>query len=282
MLGLVALLLAVVVWSVAIEPRFILSEQEEVAEIPHLPEGWEGASVGVLADLQIGMWWDNVGMAERAVDALVDRRPDVVLLLGDFVYDKADTVEEVDTTIEVIRPLTDAGIATFAVLGNHDHHSGAAELLRERLPGIGVEVLHNESTTIERDGDALHIAGIGAARPDAARPDAAVDGIPDDEARIVMMHNPASFEGLPADSAPLAVAGHTHGGQIRLPFLPEWSYLGLVEDHPVRTDGWIDGYGAPGNELFVNRGIGMSLIPARLNCSPAITVFELRRSSAGR
>ena len=96
-----------------------------------------------------------------------------------------------------------------------------------------------------------------------------------------MMHNPATFAKLEPASAPLAVAGHTHGGQIRVPFLPEWSYLRLFQDDVVHTDGWIEGYGAGGNELFVNRGIGMSVLPIRINCSPAVSVFELHRGEPG-
>ena len=233
--------------------------------------------VGVNSDPQIGLRWGNVGMARKAVEALVEHQPDVVLVLGDLVYDGADvTTEAAATAVDVLRPLTESGITTFGVLGNHDYMAGGAELLLERLPAVGIEVLRNEAVTLERDGEPMHLAGIGPARPGLSRPDDAIDGIPADEPRVVMTHNPESFDGLAAGTAPLAVAGHTHGGQMRVPFLPGWSYLRFVEDAEVNTDGWIDGYGAPGNRLFVNRGIGMSVIPARLNASPAITIFELR------
>ena len=265
-----------VVWSVGIEPRFILEEQEEVAFVPELTEAWEGAEIGVISDFQVGMWWGNVGMAERAVEELVERDPAAVLILGDFVYGKADTVDDVDGAIDVVRPLAQADIPTFAVFGNHDHATGAALLLRDSLEEIGVEVLENEAVALERNGEPLHVAGIAPPVSGDAHPEAAVESIPVDEARVVMMHNPATFDDLPAGSAPLAVAGHTHGGQFRVPFLPEWSFLSLLRDDPVHVDGWIDGYGADGNDLFVNRGIGMSMIPARFNCSPAITIFELR------
>lgn len=269
-----------VVWSVGIEPRLILEEQEEIAYVPELTEAWDGAEIGVISDLQVGMWWGNVGMAERAVDELVERDPDAVLILGDFVYGQADTADDVDRAVDVVRPLADADIPTFAVFGNHDHATGAVPLLRDRLEEIGVQVLEDEAVTLRRDGEPLHIAGIAPPVSGEVHPEAAVDGIPDDEARVVMMHNPATFDELPAGSAPLAVAGHTHGGQFRVPFLPEWSFLGLLKDDPVHVDGWIDGYGAEGNHLFVNRGIGMSIIPARFNCSPAITIFQLRSRQA--
>ena len=88
-----------------------------------------------------------------------------------------------------------------------------------------------------------------------------------------MMHNPNSFEAFPAGSAPLAVAGHTHGGQVRLPGTPEWSWLTFVKEDEVHADGWIDGYGSPHNRLYVNRGIGFSGVPLRINCMPEVSLF---------
>ncbi len=76
------------------------------------------------------------------------------------------------------------------------------------------------------------------------------------------------------------MAGHTHGGQVRIPFLPEWSWLTYAVEDEVHADGWIDGYGAPGNRLYVNRGIGFGTAPIRVNCPPEVTVFTLR--PAGR
>lgn len=91
-----------------------------------------------------------------------------------------------------------------------------------------------------------------------------------------MMHNPDTFGRLPPSSAPLAVAGHTHGGQIRIPFTPEWSWITFKSEDEVHADGWIDDYGAPGNRLYVNRGIGFSVVPIRINAPPEITMFTLR------
>ncbi|HEV2123950.1 MAG TPA: metallophosphoesterase, partial [Chloroflexota bacterium] len=103
----------------------------------------------------------------------------------------------------------------------------------------------------------------------------AVRNLATDAPRIILMHHPESFAELPAGTAPLAFAGHTHGGQVRVPFKPDWSGA-IITGSEVRRDGWIDGYGEPGNRLYVNRGIGMSLAPIRLFCRPAVTFFTLR------
>ncbi len=93
-----------------------------------------------------------------------------------------------------------------------------------------------------------------------------------------MLHNPTSFPRLPAGSAPLALAGHTHCGQIALPGSPRWSYLGLNEEEAVVADGYAPAdYGADGNELFVTCGIGFSLVPVRINAPPQLVLVELAR-----
>lgn len=277
--------LAVVVllggYGTAIEPRLILDVDRQEAPIPGLPESWEGRRVGLIADLQIGLWWDNVGMARRAVARLVEEQPAAALLAGDFVYGGDDVDDNVTTAVDVVAPLPAAGIPTYAVLGNHDYTAGAAEQLRARLTEAGITVLHNEAIALPSGaadgGRALHLAGVGPPLPGEARPRAALRQLPPRAPRIVLIHNPASFAELPPNSAPLAVAGHTHGGQIRVPFAPNWSYLSLVEPGPVHVDGWIEDFGAQGNRLYVNRGIGMSHLPLRINCPPQLTVLTLHR-----
>ncbi len=91
------------------------------------------------------------------------------------------------------------------------------------------------------------------------------------------MHNPSSFPRLRAGAAPFAVAGHTYGGQVKLPLLGKGSWISLVKGMNFPVAGWSEGYGQAGNRLYVNRGIGFSLLPIRINCPPELTLFTLRR-----
>jgi hypothetical protein len=273
-------LLLVVVYGVAVEPRMFLDVREETAVVPGLPEAWEGQRVAMLSDLQIGLWLDNPGMVRRAVDEAIDRAPAVALIGGDLIYGEADATTDARVAVELLRPLVEAGIPTVAVLGNHDYDAEAVPVLVDELRAAGVGVLRNEALPLtpptgEAPDATVWVVGIGPHLPDRDRPGEALAEVPDGAPRIVMMHNPATFEALSARSAPFGVAGHTHGGQLRIPFTPEWSYLSLVQGGPEAVDGWIDGYGAEGNRLYVNRGIGMSLIPMRINAAPELTVFEL-------
>lgn len=273
------LLVAALVWGVAIEPRLI-DRQELDVDLPRLPRSWDGAEVAFLSDFQVGLVLDNAGTIRRMVAQVVDERPDLVLLGGDFVYsDSPEIAVQVAEVVELFRPLTEAGLTTYAVLGNHDVEQDAGGLLQRELAATGIRVLSNEAVALPAPGGAaeppLHLVGIAPHRPGRDRPAEAVGAVPEEAARLVLMHNPDSFPALPEGTAPLALAGHTHGGQARVPFIPEWSYLALTQGGEVTADGWIHGYGEPGNQLYVNRGVGMSVVPIRLFCPPELTVLTL-------
>ncbi len=299
-LGLGVLLVTLLTWGL-LEPRF-LDQKHVEADIPDLPAAWQGATVVQLSDWQVGMWLDNPGTVAQAIQAIDPERADMVVLTGDFVYGREeDPGDDYEFLARMGRRLEEAGIPTYAVLGNHDYRKiereapediGRARQVRRALTNGGVEMLHNEAVALEPPGDAdstgpsLHLVGIGSRSVDMAHPERALAQVPDDAPRLVIMHHPDTFARLPAQSAPLALAGHTHGGQIRLPGLPHWSWLTYGKPDTVHADGFIPDYGAAGNQLYVNRGIGMSLIPLRINCMPEMTLITLQpgasRSSEDR
>ncbi len=281
---LLLVVLGLITYAVAVEPRLMLDVRRTSAPLPAEDHGWDGAVVAVLGDQQTGMWLDNDGMVERAVREAIEAKPDVVLLAGDFIYHGDSST--VDEAVELARPLGESGIPTFAVLGNHDYSMDkeksspdmalAAEL-HEGLEAIGIEVLENESEVLTRNGDALHVVGIGSNWAGLDDPEKALASVPEGEARVVLMHNPASWRKLPVDSTPAAFAGHTHGGQLRIPLLPSTSWIHIAYEREVIADGWVaeEDMVAPGNYIYVNRGIGFSAVPARFNCAPELTLATL-------
>lgn len=289
---LVSILVVLLLWGVLVEPRLVDTE-EETARIPGLPDSWSGARVAVVADYQVGMWWSNTGTMRRITERIVEERPAAVLLAGDFVYKAGpDPRAEIDEVVEILRPLVAAGIPTFAVLGNHDYSLNKeddprdveqARRVERALEAAGIAVLGNESARLERrgsagePGEALHLVGIGSEWAGEADPAAALRGVPEGAPRIVFMHNPESFTRLPAGTAPLAIAGHTHGGQVRIPGTPTWSWLRITAPGEAHADGWIrdPDFGAAGNRLYVNRGVGFSTVPIRINCRPELTLLTL-------
>lgn len=289
------LVLGLIVWGL-IEPRLLDTNVEEAA-IPRLPAAWEGRTVAQISDFQVGMWLDNVGTARRAAGRLAQDPPDLVLITGDFVFHAGRPHDELETVAEILRPLADADVPVYAVLGNHDYSvtkpqdSTVDEVLAEAvattLDTMGIHVLHNEAVPLpapegsEADTTAsarpLYLAGIGPHWPGLDHVEETLNDVPDDAPRIVMTHNPQTFSALPPGAAPFTVAGHTHGGQVRIPLLEDWSWLTWPRGGDVHADGWArDAYGEPGNRLYVNRGIGMGGVPIRINCMPVVVYFTLR------
>jgi uncharacterized protein len=302
LIGVAGFFFVLLMWSF-LEP-YHLDEQVVVAEISSLPQSWQEKRIAVIADFQVGMWMANTKTIEHAIAQIIKARPAVTLIAGDFVYKPGETLEpELDQVIDLVQSLTNAQIPTYAVLGNHDYGIKASAQLdtsaRQRaakiqrsLESIGVRVLNNEAIALRSEdqtseNEAFYLVGIGAYIPGQSQPLDAIAQVPDEAARFVLMHNPASFAELPSGTAPVAVAGHTHGGQVRIPFRPHWSWMTLVEDKPsfswisqikggvVRVSGWIPGYGSEGNHLYINRGIGFSHLPIRFNCPPELTLFTL-------
>ncbi len=280
--------------------------QEERGKIPNLPSAWKNQQIAMIADFQVGMWLSNKEAIEEIAEQLAQRKPQAILIAGDFIYhpigdesreemreefedeELEDVLNELRQVLSLLSPLINLDIPIYAVLGNHDYAmektddnklAWIADQVQTTLEDAGIIVLVNESVALESpgelEGDPLYLVGVGSHYANNDDPQRALSQLPDDAARIVLMHNPDSFASFPAGTAPLALAGHTHGGQIRLPWASDWSWMAMLDNNEVHTDGWIEGYGNRDNKLYVNRGIGFSMIPVRLNAAPEVTLFTL-------
>lgn len=267
----------------------LLDVQIHDVEVPNLGPDWEGKKVALLADFQVGMWWGNTGMIKKAVRKAVESKPAVVLIAGDFVY-KADS-SVVKRAVSLLQPLVEEEIPVVAVLGNHDYslakeddeiNEAIADYLSSSLEDFGIIVLENDSYSLTNDsGSTFHVIGLGskwAGRSDILKP---FNIVPANEPRVVIMHNPVVYRDIPADQGTFTLAAHTHGGQINLPLMPASKHwLDIALPREVVAEGWADdSIGRGNNRLYVNRGIGFSLLPIRFFCRPELTIFNLSQKN---
>jgi predicted MPP superfamily phosphohydrolase len=216
-----------------------------------------------------------------------------VLVAGDFVYEADQDVDaQMQEVVDLLRPLLDENIPVYAVLGNHDYslmneHSdqenGVARAVRVALSHAGVRMMDNQvlplTAGLAADGvnDTLYLAGIGEkwAKNDKSAETMAM--VPRGAPRIVFMHDPDSFAKIAAGDAPFAIAAHTHGLQLGIPWVSDYLWRHYFSDTGSGLEGWQTG--ASGNRMYINRGIGFSVVPARVNAVPEVTVFTLKRST---
>jgi uncharacterized protein len=248
-----------------IEPRWLDVRRIEIAPA-RWPRHLDGLTVAHLSDLHLGA--PGSGALVRRALAVVDAaRPDLVVLTGDYtVRGKDPTGVRVALADLHTRP-------AFAVLGNHDYKAGpaAADEIAAEIAGLGITVLRNAAVECPTRRGMIWIAGLDEHRYGHADVRRTLGQIPADAwPRVLLAHTPAALHRLPDDAVDLALAGHTHGGQVRLPPLTTW-YVRLVYSRFVAG-----AYPHRGAVLYVSRGLASVGIPARFLCRPEVTLVTLR------
>ncbi len=243
-----------------IEPYALEITRHEVP-LPDLPPALDGLRLVHLTDLHQGPVTPREVIADalRATKAL---RPDAVMITGDFVHRHWGDACPLARLLAGLAP----PLGVWGCLGNHDYSS--ASRITSALASGGVRMLRNAAAPL---APGLWVAGIEdtlRGRPDAG---AAMAPVPRGAAAVFLTHNPVGV--FACDRYPwLVLAGHTHGGQIRIP--------GVPPRFPPGMDGfpYIAGWGVFDRaRLYISRGVGMGGVPFRFRCRPELACITLRR-----
>lgn len=247
--------------------------------LPGLPQALENFSIAQFSDLHTGAY-TRIEDVRRCVAMTNALDADAIVMTGDFVTSESNVSIAWAPELALLK----ARYGIFAVLGNHDAWSDPDRIAAE-LAGVGVHVLRNESAVLEIGQSRLWLAGvedigfkgrrldgfIKANERTVAALAAMLAGLPPSDPRILLVHNPDFTELLPEGRIDLALCGHTHGGQVHLPFFGSPivpSFFGQKY-----TSGLVRG---PKTSVYINRGIGVIYPPLRFNCRPEITLFQLK------
>ena len=251
-----------------VEPRRLVVRHHSLA-LPRWPAALSGLRVGVLADLHGGAPHGSLDAIGRWVDRMNALEPDVVLLGGDFadahfLFGRRLAPELIAERLSALR----APLGIHAVLGNHDWKSFGMRMWTA-LAGAGITVLENDSAALDAPGGRFHVAGLADMRHRSPSVSAALASVPPGEPVLLLCHDPDLFPLVPERVA-LTVAGHTHAGQIaipyvRRPFIPSHWGERFARGHIVED----------GRHLVVSAGLGISGIPARLLAPPELLLLEL-------
>ena len=263
-----------------------ISVNTQEAHLPHLAPVDDGLRVMVVSDTHFHA--GDAGRAAELADMVNREDPDLILLLGDFINGSPDprgslSMEELTRFVKHLR----ARCGIFAVTGNHELWYGRDKVVSALRDG-GVEVLFNRAVTVGTpSGRVLQIVGLS---------DYTTQELPESFPKIdpklpllVMMHDPNCAKFVPEGLDCFIIAGHTHGGEIRM--IPGGSdrtslrlimvrikdKLGQIPDYQrpyVLFDRWFTDY--HGRKMFITSGVGMSRLGMRLFCPPEIVLLKLR------
>jgi uncharacterized protein len=277
LLGLSGAVAATGVYAGAIEPQGLVVTRY-VPPLSRWPTGRK-LTITVIADLHAGGPDMLLPHVQRVVDTANSLQSDLVVLLGDYIaryrYFTSERVPDAMWAAELAR-LT-APFGTWAILGNHDWWYDLAGV-RHALAGVRIPLLENRAVLLGREGQRFWLAGLGdqIAYPLGHGRFRGVDDLPGTLSQVdtgdpvlLLAHEPDIFPRVPAQVA-LTLAGHTHGGQIRVPlvwraFVPSRYGARFAYGHIVEDD----------RHMIVSGGLGTSIIPARLGVPPEILRIEL-------
>ncbi len=234
-----------------------------------LPDAFAGFTIAQISDIHFGPYMGPAEI-EPSIDAILALDADVIVITGDIV----SRIEhgEPDMIVQSLSRLR-ARHGVFAILGNHDWWSGASAVV-EALRGAGITVLSNRSHPLQRDGQTLYLAGVDdvwCGKHDLTR---TLAGIPPVAAVVALVHEPDYADVVANDARViLQLSGHSHGGQVRVPFVGGIWYPPWARKYPCGI------YHLGDLALYTNRGVGMASWQVRFACRPEVTLVTLKSAN---
>ncbi|PLS16493.1 metallophosphoesterase [Bacillus sp. M6-12] len=232
-----------------------------------IPQGFNDFKIVQFSDTHLGFQF-QLEELKGIIKKINNLQPDAVFFTGDLM-DEPNKYPQPGQIISVLKQLK-APMGKFCVYGNHDHGGNGSRLYEEIMSRSDFTILRNTNTSISLlNGDSLYIAGID--EPMLGNPDisAALNGLPANVYKILLSHAPDFADQISGDSVQLQLSGHSHGGQIQIPF------FGALVTPPYGQKYHEGMYELESLELYVNRGLGTTRLPFRFLSRPEITVFNL-------
>ncbi len=237
--------------------------------LPGWPAALDGLRVAHLSDLHCGAYAPEARIA-RWVARTNDLAPDLVAVTGDLIAGGSAHVAAVARALGGLR----APLGVWVSLGNHDYF-GRVETLVAALEAAGLRVLRNAGLVLSHGGESFWLAGVDDTWADRADVVAALAERPPGTASVVMAHDPELFPEAAALGATLVLSGHTHGGQVAVPFLARWlTPARVITRFPLGL------YRLGASTLHVTTGAGTTGPPVRLGAAPELALLELRAPAA--
>ncbi|MBT2687825.1 metallophosphoesterase [Bacillus sp. ISL-47] len=234
-----------------------------------IPQAFNNVKIVQFSDTHLGFHYD-LNQLEELIEKINNIKPDIIFFTGDLM-DEPNKYSEANQIAPLLQNL-EAPLGKFAIYGNHDHGGYGSDIYKTIMDEAGFILLLNENYKIDVSGSSIHVIGIDDAM--LGRPDIklAVENIEEDSYKILLSHAPDLADGASSFGIHLQLSGHSHGGQIKIPF-----FGALVK--PPYAERYHEGFYKIGSQdpltLYVNRGLGTTRLPFRFLSRPEMTVFTL-------
>ncbi len=247
--------------------RHRLTMREQDIRIAGLPADLDGLRVAQLTDIHLSPFL-SVRELERAVAMANETRPNITLVTGDLITSHSDPLD--DCLRALGRLKSDTGV--YGCMGNHEIYAGSEEYTQSEGARLGMTFLRRQSQVLDFGAAKLNLAGMDYQRLGKHYLRGAEALVVPGAFNVLLQHNPDVFPVAAAKGFPLTIAGHTHGGQVRV------EILGVDLNISRFYTPYVDGlYQKDGASIFVSRGIGTIGLPTRLGSPPEVALIKLCR-----
>ncbi|MBE9008076.1 metallophosphoesterase [Fortiea sp. LEGE XX443] len=254
----------ILLYAKLIEPNWIEINSLQLT-LPNLASEFNGYRIVQISDIHRDQWM-NPRRLKRIVRLVNQQKPDLVAITGDLV---TRNLPQLIPTLTVSLANFTPKDKTVAVLGNHDYENDTQAIITA-LKQSNIIYLGNDIYTLKRGNAMLHIAGVDDVQMGKSCLDLVMQQLPQEGAAILLAHEP-DFATTSAATGrfDLQLSGHSHGGQLRLPFMKPPVLPPLAKKY------YLGEYQVGNMFLYTNRGLGMTGLHLRLFARPEITVFSL-------
>jgi predicted MPP superfamily phosphohydrolase len=256
---------ALAAYAFLVEPRWLEVTHPRI-HLRGLPPSLEGLRIALLSDLHAGSGTPT-SLIREACRSAMEEEPDLIALTGDFAADNARDFQEVLDALSCL----DAPLGVYAVPGNHDYTVGIEAWYREIRAHPVIQDLTNTALLRTVKGARLCIAGVD----DLSEGMPTLVELPPPEQRdltVLLAHDPDQAERARRayDQVDLVLSGHTHGGQVRLP------WVGALRNPAEYEELYEEGLRRrPWTQVYTSRGVGTVHLPVRFLCRPEVAILEL-------
>lgn len=271
-LGVVGLSYGGYYYAHEVEPRW-LNVIHSTVQSKRIPQAFNDFKILQITDTHIGFQY-SVSDLRKLINAVNNQKPDLVVFTGDLTDDPSKMDESAYLDIIEILSRIEAPKGKFWIYGNHDHGGYGTQQIRKVMDESGFTLLMNETTQISLNEDYINLSGLDDILLGRPEPSALIPDEEQERFNVLLCHEPDFAEEITNYPFDLQLSGHSHGGQIQLPF------LGYIVT-PNLGQEYVEGYYELGTRplnLYVSRGLGTTRLPFRFLCRPEINVYTLQSS----
>jgi len=251
-------------WSFFVGPRRIKIENIRI-KIKNLSPSFQGVKIIQLSDLHSKDFGEK---EKKSLEILAQLKPDFIFITGDFIDWKTSNLKSCQEFWKEISKNYPNRV--FGVFGNHENHHPKSKTIKNLLTDSGVKIINNESVILRKNEDFIYLIGVDDPHENHDDIAKAMEQVENNTPKIMLAHSPEIFRRVKDQNIDLILTGHTHGGQVNIPFITNL-FLPVKYDRKYKSGLFKE----DSTYLYVNRGVGTTLLPFRFNAPPEITLIEL-------